>query len=92
MNEKTGKALKFAAVLPATRFTWAAAQAAIRVELAYGKDQWTLLRRTANYEASAILLDPLAHLDASRNIMSNLLEGKISVPIRAQRDSSLTSF
>lgn len=76
LSHKTGKTLKFAAILPSARYTWKAAQAAIRTEMARESDGWNALRRRANCEASKFLLAPLARLDAYRSLQANLPEEK----------------
>ena len=69
---KTERILRFAAVLPATRYSWKATQVAIRTELALAMNGWDALRRKADREASRFLLDPLAQLDAYRSLQGNL--------------------
>ncbi|WP_420843209.1 protein rep [Geothrix oryzisoli] len=71
-SQKSARTLKFAAVLPSKRYSWGRAQAAIKAALAHGADGWTNMRLAANREASSILLDPLARLDAHRALMANL--------------------
>lgn len=89
-SQKTGKTLKFASVLPSKRYSWRKVQVAIQAALAQGSDGWARLRLAANREASAILMDPLAGLDAYRALMANLpkLESEAQAEVKSACESA----